>query len=311
LAEALKNPDSFGALSRENSDDSSSQRDGDLGFFTPGQMVKPFNDYVFNNGINSIGLVETDFGFHVIKVTDKEDAIRLATISQKIIPSDATTTEAFNKAQEIEMAADSKPFTDVAAANKLEIITAGTFKVFDENFGSLGAQSTDENTVKRFEITDQGYVIARLKKINEKGLQPLETARLTVEPILKNKKKATLLMAKAKGETLEAIAKSNSVTVLSANQVSVDNAVISGAGFEPKVVGLAISNELNKVSSPIEGVSGVYVIKTLSVTNPLPTNDYSSQLTALKNQGQGATGKIFTVLKDKAEIEDNRARFNY
>jgi peptidyl-prolyl cis-trans isomerase D len=31
-------------------------------------MVKPFNDFVFNNGIGKVGLVETDFGFHIIKL---------------------------------------------------------------------------------------------------------------------------------------------------------------------------------------------------------------------------------------------------
>jgi peptidyl-prolyl cis-trans isomerase D len=39
-------------------------------------MVKPFND-LFNNGIGKVGLVETDFGFHIIKITDKQDGIRL------------------------------------------------------------------------------------------------------------------------------------------------------------------------------------------------------------------------------------------
>jgi peptidyl-prolyl cis-trans isomerase D len=46
-------------------------------------MVKPFNDFVFNNGIGKeVGLVETDFGFHIIKITDKQDGIRLATVAQ-------------------------------------------------------------------------------------------------------------------------------------------------------------------------------------------------------------------------------------
>jgi len=318
---ALKNPDDFSRLATDFSDDTSGQRGGDLGFFNPGQMVKPFNDYVFDNPINSIGLVETDFGFHIIKITDKEDAIRLATISQKIIPSDETSDAAYEKAQQIEMDAASKPFTDVAAAAKLEIQNAGAFKVLDESFGSLGAQraivrwayekNTTENSVKSFEITDKGFVIARVKKINEKGFQPVETARLTVEPILKNKKKAKILIEKAKGDSLETIAKNNNVTVLSASQISIENAVISGGGFEPKVVGVAIASEINKVSAPIEGVSGVYVIKTTNLNNPLPTNDYSTQLSLLKSQSQSAMGKIFNVLKENADIEDNRAKFNY
>jgi peptidyl-prolyl cis-trans isomerase D len=70
-------------LAFSNSDDSSAQQGGDLGYFGPNQMVKPFNDFVFNNGIGKVGLVETAFGFHIIKITDKQDGIRLATIGLK------------------------------------------------------------------------------------------------------------------------------------------------------------------------------------------------------------------------------------
>lgn len=73
----------FAFLAMTNSDDSSAQQGGDLGFFAPGQMVKPFNDFVFNNPVGKIGLVETEFGYHIINVTEKQDAIKLATIAQK------------------------------------------------------------------------------------------------------------------------------------------------------------------------------------------------------------------------------------
>ena len=51
-------------------------------------MVKPFNDFVFNNPVGKIGLVETDFGFHFIQIGDKQDGVRLATIAQKIEASE-------------------------------------------------------------------------------------------------------------------------------------------------------------------------------------------------------------------------------
>jgi peptidyl-prolyl cis-trans isomerase D len=51
-------------------------------------MVKPFNDFVFNSSIGSIGLVETPFGFHIIKVTDKQDGIRLATVALRLEASE-------------------------------------------------------------------------------------------------------------------------------------------------------------------------------------------------------------------------------
>lgn len=321
LVDVQKNPGNFKMLAMVNSDDTSGQKGGDLGFFNPGAMVKPFNDFVFNNQIGKIGLVETDFGFHIIQVTDKQDAIRLATIAQKIVPSKTTSDNAYNKALSIEMEANTKPFADVASSNKVEIQSVPKLKLFDENVASLGAQraivrwafekGTEVNDVKRFDIADQGYVIARLKTINEEGLLPLADARLTVEPILKNIKKAAILKGKIKSGTLESIASANNVTVQKANDLTAESPIITGAGFEPKVIGTAFATSVNSVSAPIEGVSGVYVLKTTSVTNPLPTNNYNTQITALKSQGLSATGKIFTVLKDRAEIKDNRAKFNY
>src|SRR5690606_40727921 len=103
LSQVKANPGMFMMVALTNSDDSSAQEGGDLGYFGPGQMVKPFNDFVFNNPVGRIGMVETQFRYHVINVTDKQDAVRLATIAQKIEPSETTTDDAYRKAQKFEM----------------------------------------------------------------------------------------------------------------------------------------------------------------------------------------------------------------
>jgi len=71
LAEVRKNPASFADLARKNSDDpGSAERGGDLDFFARGAMVKPFEDAAFGLKQGEIsGIVESDFGFHIIQVT--------------------------------------------------------------------------------------------------------------------------------------------------------------------------------------------------------------------------------------------------
>ena len=66
-------------------------------------MVKPFNDYVFKNSVGKIGVVETEFGFHVIKVVAKEDLAKVATIALKNIPSNFTSDSVFNITSKFEI----------------------------------------------------------------------------------------------------------------------------------------------------------------------------------------------------------------
>ena len=320
LAQALANPTSFMMLALTNSDDSSAQQGGDLGYFAPGQMVKPFNDFVFNSPVGKIGLVETEFGYHIINVTDKQDAIRLATVAQKIEPSEVTTNEIYTKATKFEMDANSnKDFAAVAKAAKLTVNPAVKAKAMDEAFGVVGNQrqivkwaytsDTNIGDVKRFEVVNVGNVIARLKKINEKGLMTVEDAKPSVEGILKNKKKAEKIIAKMKGGTLEAIAAANATTVQNAPAASVENSVLANVGAEPKVVGAAFGTPANKVSAPIEGNSGVYVVKAKSLTKAPKLPKYDEYVAKLKAANAQGAGRVFPALKNDAKIDDNRLEF--
>lgn len=75
----LDNGEDFAELAKENSDCPSSAKGGELGFFARGQMVKPFEDAAFALEPGEISdVVETRFGYHVIKLQEKETANTLA-----------------------------------------------------------------------------------------------------------------------------------------------------------------------------------------------------------------------------------------
>jgi peptidyl-prolyl cis-trans isomerase D len=321
LAQVKANPTSFLMLALTNSDDSSAQQGGDLGYFAPGQMVKPFNDFVFGNPVGKIGLVETDFGFHIINVTDKQDAIRLATIAQKIEPSETTTDKLYTQAVQFEMDANEKDFDKIAKAQKLTVTPDVKVKEMDEVCGGLGPQrqivrwafekGTNVGDVKRFEVANMGNVIVKLKKSTDKGLMAVEDARPSVEPILKNKKKAALLMAKMKAGSLEAIAQASKTTVQQAIDLTLENPNIPNAGPERKVVGTAFAIGVNKVSAPIEGNSGVYVVQPTLITKAAALKNHADYVNKVKSQVQSYTGRVIPALKEDADIEDNRSKFNY
>jgi peptidyl-prolyl cis-trans isomerase D len=320
LAQAKANPSGFMMLALINSDDSSAQQGGDLGFFGEGQMVKPFNDFVFNNPVGTIGLVETDFGFHVINITDKQDAIKLATIAQKVEPSESTADQVYNKSVKIEMEANDKDFAAAAKANGLTVVPNIKVKAMDENFGSIVNQrqivrwafdkQTNVGDVKRFEVANVGNVIAKLTKVNEKGLLAIDEARITIEPILKNRKKAEIIKNKMKGGSLDAIAKANNVTVQKATDLTISNAVLPNLGSEPKVVATAVSIGVNKTSGPIEGNSGVYVVRPTSIVKAPVLKTHAPYVNQIKQQRGNDAGRVISALRANADIEDNRAAFN-
>lgn len=318
LAQVTANPGAFLMQAFQNSDDSSKQQGGDLGYFSKGQMTPKFNDFVFGNPIGKIGLVETEFGYHIINVTDKQDAVRLATIVRKVQPSESTTDKAYTKAVKFEMDANSKSFEAVAKEAKLTVNPALKVKAMDETVGSLGNQrqivkwafdkKTNVDDVKRFEVLNVGNVIVKLKAKNPEGLLSLVEARPAIEPILKNKKKATLIIAKMKGSTLEAIAKANATGVQAAVDLTVENAVLPGAGQEQKVVGTAFVSG-SKMSAPIEGNSGVFIVKTKNVVNAPALTVFTDYVSKLNQQNAQASGRVIGALKKDATIEDNRQLF--
>ena len=64
----------FAAVAKENSSCPSGSSGGDLGTFRKGQMVPEFDKVVFNDELNTVhGPVKTQFGYHLLEVTDRVD----------------------------------------------------------------------------------------------------------------------------------------------------------------------------------------------------------------------------------------------
>ncbi len=64
----------FADIARDNSSCPSGKTGGDLGEFGPGQMVKEFDEVVFNNEVGVVhGPVKTQFGYHLLEITSRTD----------------------------------------------------------------------------------------------------------------------------------------------------------------------------------------------------------------------------------------------
>ncbi|MGQ2982801.1 peptidylprolyl isomerase [Flavobacterium sp.] len=326
MKQAVANPGGFAQLAKDNTEDPGSKENGgEYKDIVPNQMVKPFNDFIFNNPVGKIGVVETQFGYHVIKITGKNDAakaVQVATVAQKIQPSEKTTDELFTKASKMEMDAADKPFADLAKQYNLTVTPVNKLLANDENVMGLGNnrdmvkwafnKDTKVGDVKKFDLPmGQGHVVARLKAANEKGLLPLEEAKMVVAPLIRNEKKAELIKKKMVGTTLEEVAQKSGSSVAVASDVTLAAPMIPNVGGEPKVVGKAFALPAGKTSGLITGQAGVFMIRTNTVVKAPELPNYSAFTTRMKAESRGSvTNRISTALKEKADIVDNRAEFN-
>lgn len=320
-AVVVKNKSKFADLAKEFSEDkSNSEKGGDLGYFTPNRMVKPFNDYVFENKIGDVGVVETQFGYHVIKIEDQKNiqrAVKLATIAQKIEPSEKTINDVYAKSTQFVIDAREKGFKEAAKALDYKVKPVKRMNPLDENIPGIGKQRSmvrwafedDANVgdVKSFDLPS-GYVIVKITAKDDEGLMSVEEASSKVAPIIRNDKKAEQLKAKIKGSDLNAIAKDNGTSVKSASAITMKNSTISGAGIERKVIGTAFALDVDEVSAPIAGSKGVYVVK---VTSKTPGQGLASYQGLANKQSQEQARKaqtgVLKALNAKADIEDRRA----
>jgi len=319
---ARTNPDSFSSYALDFSDGPSKSNGGDLGFFQEGMMVKPFNDYVFSNRVGRIGLVETDFGFHVIKVVAKEDVVLVGTIGLKNIPSDRTSDSIFNIASKFEIdLGKSIDINKTASDLDFEVKSLNSIGELDHDLPNMENQrrlvqwlfNEDSNVgdYKRFDLSQGGFVIVQINDKQDKGLMPARLASLTVTPILKNQKKAEMIISENKKyTTLEDLSASNNLEIINVSALNQITPVVSQAGFEPKLVGTAFGLEIGQTSNLIEGETGVYLVKLNSLNSVEQIESYS----AFENQltSKLRTNLDFNIvqsLKKSADVVDNRSDY--
>ena len=326
LRKIRKSPKSFTELAFEFSDGPSKSRGGDLGFVQDGNMVKPFNDFIFSKRIGSTGVVETDFGFHVIKVVAKDDLVLLASITEKNVPSDATSDKVFNSATKLEMSL-SKDEDLNALSNKenYTVKTVNGIQILDNDFPGLKDQrrivqwlfteSTNVSDFKRFDLPKGGYLIAQVTKIVDEGLSNVQDVSYKVLPMVLKSKKADFIISKNDNSlSLEEIAEINGTEVRKALALNQKNATITGSGLEPLVIGASFGTNINETSDFIIGENGIYKLKVIKRKDTNTNSDsidsnfiisYKNQLLNLNRTSSFA--RVYESLKENAEVTDNRS----
>ena len=331
------NTNNFTELVTKYTEDPGSKTTGGLyENFLEAEMVKEFGSFCATQAIGKIGIVKTDFGFHIIEVLER-DATKfplLVSVS-KIFKASIETIE--NKESEItnilykldrsiskieDPIAKSTLFDTIVARSKYfpraiviednspKVTGFSTAAASNKILELAYAEEASVGNITSYPIKDKDkYVIAMISSIKEKGEPKYEHIKAKMkEDLLIEKKSKKLIKQMLKYKTMLALAKASNTTIMNA-EISFSNPQITGGGYEPEIIGALFASVIKdkKRTLPLKGKTGVYVIQIDKTTKAPTAANYKVErdqmYTALKGSVQG---QALGALRKKADIVDNR-----
>jgi len=292
-------------------------------------MVGPFNEACIKGKEGDIQLVETDFGYHLIKVTGKkkfENKVRVAIITKEIEPSNETYQTIYSEASTFAGENTTYEQFEKSVVNKklnkrfAEFITpmsntiSGLDSPRDIIRWAFNEESKKGDVSKVFDLEGK-YVVACLKEIREKGVPTLDQIKTQIEPLAKREKKAETIIKKMNalktaGISIDQLAVKANTTIDTLDMISFSSYSIPGYGPEPEVLGKIFTMKKGVLSEPLKGKTAVFVIYVNEFIEPTPTTDYSSVKEQILSNFKSRVGyDIYTTLEKNTKITDNRILF--
>jgi peptidyl-prolyl cis-trans isomerase D len=330
----IKGGADFAAMARQYGSDGTKEKGGDLGYFDKASMVSEFSKAAF--GAPGLGLlptlVETNYGYHIVKVTGKktENTYQVASILKAVQPSEATQDATYGRAQQLKAdAPDLEAFRQLVTKDKT--LQKQEAKYVDRSARSLGTiqnareivrwaygygpegEKTEVGDVQLFDIGDQ-HILAALTETRDKGTATVASVKPELTAAVRNELKAKQIIAKLQGKngSLEDLAKlaGSGAQVQNAEGVAQGQGTIPNVGYEPDAIGRAFALKAGQKSAPIQGEQGVLVVEGTSVTPPATPGDVKALRTQLAQQrAQRQDGLIYEAIKAHADVKDNRSKF--
>jgi len=322
--------ENFAALAKEFSmDPGSAQKGGDLGYFGKGMMVKEFEDAVFNGKVGEVQKpIKTNYGYHIIKVTDRTDKKYIVEkIVNQVKQSASTKDKNLNAANDFSYLAKKNEFEQEADLMKYKVQETPLFSENSVSIPSIGtndrlsklAFSNSVNTISDpFKISG-GYVVVKIIESTSEGFRPFEELKQQLKPIVLREKKFEKLKSIADDLYKKINGDLNKVSLINPKVTVQQTGNFTPAGSIPNIgrdysfINAAMTLNLNKVSEPVKGVRGYYLIKVTQRT-PFNINEYNAKSAEIRNmllqeRRNAFLSQWITDIKKSADIVDNRYKF--
>jgi peptidyl-prolyl cis-trans isomerase D len=336
---AIKNGASFDSLAKRYSQDPSSKDSGGLVkniSFNQVFIDAKFNDFIFSNPSGATTIIKSNLGYQLVKAESTKGTVKaaykIAYLAKEIIPSTATKENIFNIATQFAGNNNTgASFQDYFTKNASQLKMNG-YNITRENQNIAGINDDTKEMCKwAFEAKVNAvsgafdlnktykYAVANLISKMDEGYFSAADIRKNnpqiINQLLSEKKYTYLAKKYPTATSIEDIATKMGKQVVVKDSISYQSGVIPNVSPEQRVVGAAFNpTNLNKVSGPIRGTTGLFYIKTNSapytVANPIATvKDLQKQLE--QQQGSLFQQKGMQVFKNNATIKDKRLENGY
>jgi peptidyl-prolyl cis-trans isomerase D len=328
LKKNTKNTELFGELATKMSaDKGSAEKGGDLDWFTDGMMVYAFNEFVMNNAVGQMGVVETPFGFHVIKVTGKTEMqpkARLAILKHELSFSTKTYQDMFAVANKF--VTENRTLDQFNATVEAEGMTkrtmprlnASTYQITGiENPRQIVRWAFDDKTkvgdVSSIFELDNMFVVAALTEIIPEGYAPIEKIAEQSKYQILNKKKGEVAVEKMKacGTDYDRMVSELGAESTTVENVNMEIRGVGNFGVEADIVGTIMGMDEGEVVGPVAGNTSAFVIKNVKIAGTPEDVDLSGIHREKKAQfdNKVLNNGVYNALRNNAKIEDNRVIF--
>lgn len=340
-AQAKKTADSLINVIRKNNnfidlvktvseDPGSIANNGEYKWFPKGMMVTEFENAAFNGKKGQLQLVKTSYGYHIVEVLGQRTAKLpvLAPVVKEIKPSAQTRKAIEDLAYEfigdLETMKEDSAFYQLANEKSLTVMNS---RMALKSPYVMGFDDENNTKIKKFAfakdaltedistpIYDQGtYKVAILVKKMPEGIPSFENIKDQMRfPALREKQAEKYKELLAGTSNLkELVAKFPELQIQTATVMFNSNAIAGGSSNEPKIVGsiFSVPQDLRPLLKPIDGNTGVYVIRINEVEPAPETTDFTAEKISLKAQRQAnADNIVIRALREKSDVKDNRAK---
>ncbi len=307
----------FAALASQYSLAQTAADGGNIGEITYASLSQEFADALIGKKKGDVVKVSTGNAIQIIKVEGVsaiQKHYKVASLVYPIVASQDTQREVHNAASLFAVTAKNDGYQATVDAQSQASRTVNVEKASRSIYGLDGhslevvfwANKAKVGDVSELiKLDNNHYVVATLTAINDNEYRTVNEVASQIKATLIKEKKFPMLVEKMNGATLEEIAAAVEGEVKTFENVKLDAYYVPGIGVEPRVLGAIASLEQGKLSAPIFGASGVFVVATDSVKTADEAQTIEAEKVKQQATAEQQAARALYAIQEAAKIEDN------